>query len=103
MGIEDPIWGRVIIVLFFITILLMALYFSKYRGREFFSKLSNNEFLRLDETISLSNVSKASLITAYNQKFLIIHGKGQSASISHLPLDNEIRSIKAKHSGDYSK
>ena len=61
MGIEDPIWGKVIIVLFFITILLGALYFSKYRGKEFFSKLSNNEFLKLDETISLSNVSKASL------------------------------------------
>ena len=50
MGIEDPIWGKVIIVLFFITILLGALYFSKYRGKEFFSKLSNNEFLKLEET-----------------------------------------------------
>ena len=102
MGIEDPIWGKVIIVLFFITILLGALYFSKYRGKEFFSKLSNNEFLKLNETISLSNVSKASLITAYNQKFLIIHGKGQSALIKHISLDNHLKSNKANHSEDYS-
>ena len=102
MGIEDPIWGRVIIVLFFIIILLGALYFSKYRGKEFFSKLSNNEFLKLDETISISSISKVSLITAHNQKFLIIHGKGQSASISHLSLDSQLKSNKANHSEDYS-
>ena len=100
MGIEDPIWGRVIIVLFFITILLGALYFSKYRGREFFSKLSNNEFLKLDETISISNVSKVSLITAHNQKFLIVHGKGQNSSISNLSLDDLSSSKIEKHSED---
>ena len=62
---------------------------------------SINTGLTADSTYdTLSNVSKASLITAHNQKFLIIHGKGQSASISHLPLDDELKSNKAKYSGD---
>ena len=87
MGIEDPVWGRIIIVLGFIGILLGFLYFSKLKGKKFFSQLSNNEFLRLDETISISNISKASLISVGSNKFLIVHGRGQSPSIVDLPIN----------------
>ncbi len=86
MGIEDPIWGRLVVVLCFIAILLGILYFSKYKGKQFFAQISNYEFLKLEETISISNISKVSLVTANNQKFLIVHGKGQSPSIR--PLHN---------------
>ena len=86
MGIEDPGWGKIIIVILFITILLGFLYFSKLKGKNFLSQLSNNEFLTINETIAISNVSKASIITAYNSKFLIVHGKGQQASVTSLPL-----------------
>ena len=61
MGIEDPVWGRIVIVLGFIGILLGFLYFSKLKGKKIFSQLSSNEFLKLDETISISNISKANL------------------------------------------
>jgi hypothetical protein len=81
MGIEDPGWGRIIIVIFFIAVLLGFLYFSKNRGKNLFSHLSSNEFLKLDGTIALSNISKASLVSAQNQKFLIVHGRGQSPSV----------------------
>ena len=57
MGIEDPGWGRIIIVIFFIAVLLGFLYFSKNRGKNLFSHLSSNEFLKLDGTIALSNIS----------------------------------------------
>ena len=86
MGIEDPGWGKIIIVIFFITILLGFLYFSKLKGKNFLSQLSNNEFLNINETIAISNISKASIVTAYNSKFLIVHGKGQQASITPLPF-----------------
>jgi hypothetical protein len=88
MGIEDPIWVRIVIVLVFIGILLGFLYFSKLKGKKFFSQLSSNEFLKLDETISISNISKASLISVGSNKFLIIHGRGQSPSIIDLPINN---------------
>ena len=87
MGIEDPVWGRIIIVLGFIGILLGFLYFSKLKGKKLFSQLSNNEFLHLDETISISNISKASLISVGSNKYLIVHGKGQSPSIIDLTFD----------------
>ena len=87
MGIEDPIWGRIIIVLGFIGILLGFLYFSKLKGKKIFSQLSSNEFLKLDETISISNISKASLISVGSNKFLIVHGRGQSSSIIDLPIN----------------
>ena len=86
MGIEDPVWGRIVIVLGFIGILLGFLYFSKLKGKKIFSQLSNNEYLKLDETISISNISKASLISVGDDKFLIVHGKGQSSSIINLPI-----------------
>ncbi len=88
MGIEDPIWGRIIIVLGFLSVLLSFLYISRVKGKTFFSKLSNNEFLKLDETISISNISKASLISVKNDKFLIVHGRGQSPSIINLSNNN---------------
>ena len=56
MGIEDPGWGRIIIVLLFIAILLGFLYFSKNKGKNLFSHLSGSEFLKLDGTIALSNI-----------------------------------------------
>jgi hypothetical protein len=87
MGIEDPVWGRIVIVLGFIGILLGFLYFSKLKGKKFFSQLSSNEFLKLDETISISNISKASLISVGSNKFLIVHGRGQSSSIIDLPIN----------------
>ena len=81
MGIEDPGLGRIIVVIFFIVVLLGFLYFSKNRGKNLFSHLSGNEFLKLDGTIALSNISKASLVSAQNQKFLIVHCRGQSPSV----------------------
>ena len=81
MGIEDPGWGRIIIVIFFIAVLLGFLYFSKNKGKNLFSNLAGNEFLKIDGTIALSNISKASLVSAQNQKFLIVHGRGQSPSV----------------------
>ena len=62
------------------------LYFTRHKGKKFFSQLSANEFLKLDETISISNISKVSLITAIDSKYLIVHGKGQSPSI--ITLEN---------------
>jgi hypothetical protein len=94
MGIEDPGWGRIIIVIFFIAVLLGFLYFSKNRGKNLFSHLSNNEFLKLEGTIALSNISKASLIAAENQKFLIVHGRGQSSSIILLNSENSVSAIE---------
>ena len=88
MGIEDPGWGRIIIVIFFIAVLLGFLYFSKNKGKNLFSHLAGNEFLKIDGTISLSNISKASLVSAQNQKFLIVHGTGQSPSI--ILLNSEV-------------
>ena len=81
MGIEDPGWGRIIIVIFFIAVLLGFLYFSKNKGKNLFSHLAGNEFLKIEGTIALSNISKASLVYDQNQKFLIVHGRGQSPSI----------------------
>ena len=89
MGIEDPVWGRIVIVLGFIGILLGFLYFSKLKGKKIFSQLSSNEFLKLDETISISNISKASLVSVGSNKFLIVHGKGQSPSIVNLPINKQ--------------
>ena len=99
MGIEDPVWGRIVIVLGFIGILLGFLYFSKLKGKKIFSQLSSNEFLHLDESISISNISKASLISVGSNKFLIVHGRGQSPSIVNLPInelaiDNLLQSQK---------
>ena len=94
MGIEDPGWGRIIIVIFFIAILLGFLYFSKNKGKNFFSQLSGNEFLKLDGTIALSNISKASLVSAQNQRFLIIHGRSQSPAIVSLETEVSINAIK---------
>ena len=87
MGIEDPIWGRVVIVLVFIGILLGFLYFSKFKGKKIFSQLSSNEILNLDETIAISNISKVSLISVGSDKFLIVHGRGQSSSIINIPIN----------------
>ena len=97
MGIEDPGWGRIIIVIFFIAILLGFLYFSKNKGKNLFSHISGNQFLKLDGTIALSNISKASVVSAQNQRFLIIHGRGQSPSIILLDSKNYIDVIKKKN------
>ena len=96
MGIEDPGWGRIIIVLFFIAILLGFLYFSKNKGKNLFSHLSGSELLKLDGTIFLSNISKASLVSVQNQRFLIVHGKGQSPFIIELNSENSIHAIEKK-------
>ena len=56
MGIEDPGWGKIIIVIFFIIILLGFLYFSKLKGKNFLSQLSNNEFLTIQNQAGLSEV-----------------------------------------------
>jgi hypothetical protein len=96
MGIEDPGWGRIIIVIFFIAVLLGFLYFSKNKGKNIFSHLAGNEFLKLDGTIALSNISKASLVSAENQRFLIVHGRGQSPAIVSLETEVSINAIKKK-------
>ena len=88
MGIEDPVWGKIIIVLGFIAVLIGLLYFTRLKGKKIFSQLSSNEYLRIDETISISNISKVSLITAINSKYLIVHGRGQSPSIITLQTDD---------------
>tara|TARA_Y100000589_G_scaffold238397_1_gene225798 strand:+ start:180 stop:485 length:306 start_codon:yes stop_codon:yes gene_type:complete len=97
MGIEDPGWGRIIIVIFFIAILLGFLYFSKNKGKNLFSHISGNQFLKLDGTIALSNISKASVVSAQNQRFLIVHGRGQSPSIILLDSKNYIDVINKKN------
>ena len=97
MGIEDPGWGRIIIVIFFIAILLGFLYFSKNKGKNLFSHISGNQFLKLDGTIALSNISKASVVSAQNQKFLIVHGRGQSPSIILLDSKNYIDLVNKKN------
>jgi hypothetical protein len=61
--------------------------FFKTQREKFFPQLSSNEFLKLDETISISNISKASLISVGSNKFLIVHGRGQSSSIIDLPIN----------------
>ena len=94
MGIEDPGWGRIIIVIFFIAVLLGFLYFSKNKGKNLFSHLAGNEFLKIDGTIALSNISKASLVSAQNQKFLIVHGRGQIPSIILLNSEVSINAIE---------
>jgi len=86
MGIEDPGWGKIIIIVCFIVILLGFLYFSKIKGKKFLSRFSGNEYLNINETIAISTISKASIITAHNSKFLIVHGKGQQASITPLSM-----------------
>ena len=98
MGIEDPGWGRIIIVMLFIAILLGFLYFSKNKGKNLFSHLSGSEFLKLDGTIALSNTSKASLVSAQNQKFLIVHGRGQSPSVILLNSKDAINAIETNKS-----
>ena len=98
MGIEDPGWGRIIIVMIFIAILLGFLYFSKNKGKNLFSHLSGNEFLKLDGTIALSNISKASLVSVQNQKFLIVHGRGQSPSVILLNSKDAINAIETNKS-----
>ena len=98
MGIEDPGWGRIIIVLLFIAILLGFLYFSKNKGKNLFSHLSGSEFLKLDGTIALSNISKVSLVSAQNQKFLIVHGRGQSPSVILLNSKDAINAIETNKS-----
>ena len=103
MGIEDPGWSRIIIVLFFIAILLGFLYFSKNKGKNFFSHLSGNEFLKLDGTIALSNISKASIVSTQEQSFLIVHGRGQSPSIVFLNSENSKNLIKKKNIDEVSK
>ena len=97
MGIEDPGWGRIIIVIFFIAILLGFLYFSKNKGKNLFSHISGNQFLKLDGTIALSNISKASVVSAQNQRFLIVHGRGQSPSIILLDSKNYIDVVNKKN------
>ena len=97
MGIEDPGWGRIIIVIFFIAILLGFLYFSKNKGKNLFSHISGNQFLKLDGTIALSNISKASVVSAQNQSFLIVHGRGQSPSIILLDSKNYIDVVNKKN------
>ena len=97
MGIEDPGWGRIIIVIFFIGILLGFLYFSKNKGKNLFSHISGNQFLKLDGTIALSNISKASVVSAQNQRFLIVHGRGQSPSIILLDSKNYIDVVNKKN------
>ena len=97
MGIEDPGWGRIIIVIFFIGILLGFLYFSKNKGKNLFSHISGNQFLKLDGTIALSNISKASVVSAQNQRFLIVHGRGQSPSIILLDSKNYIDVFNKKN------
>ena len=97
MGIEDPGWGRIIIVIFFIAILLGFLYFSKNKGKNLFSHISGNQFLKLDGTIALSNISKASVISAQSQRFLIVHGRGQNPSIILLDPKSYIDEINTNN------
>ena len=111
MGIEDPVWGRIVIVLGFIGILLGFLYFSKLKGKKIFSQLSSNEFLKLDETISISNISKASLISVGSNKFLIgSNGKLISNEFTNelLPVIDSLElglsaSVDAEKAGDIYK
>ena len=72
MGIEDQGWGRIIIVIFFIAVLLGFLYFSKNKGKNLFSHLAGNEFLKIDGTIDLSNISKQVLVCTYLSLSIII-------------------------------
>ena len=92
MGIEDPGLSKIIIVIGFISLLLVALYFSKNKGKGLLSKISPNNILFIDETVAISNISRASIVSANNLKFLVIHGKGQSPSITPLSQNIEYNS-----------
>ena len=92
MGIEDPGLGKIILVLGFISILLVGLFFAKRNGSNFITKLNNNKFLKLEETISISSHDRVSIVTAVNSKYLIIHGKGHQPNvtlINNTPLKQE--------------
>jgi len=85
MGIEDPGWSRIIIVVGFLAVLLVVLYYSRSRGKGILSKFNSNQHISLEETIAISNISRASIIVADKSRFLVIHGKGQSPTVSILP------------------
>ena len=85
MGIEDPGWSRIIIVIGFLAVLLAILYYSRNRGKGILSKFNSNQYITLEDTIAISNISRASIIVADKSRFLVIHGKGQSPTISILP------------------
>ena len=80
----------------------MVLYFSKNRGEKSFLYISGNQFLKLDSTIALSNISKASLVSAQNQRFLIVHGRGQSPSIILLNSKNYVNAIETSKNDEGS-
>ena len=82
MGIEDPGLGKIILVLGFISILLVGLFFAKRNGSNFITKLNNNKFLKLEETISISSHDRVSIVTADNSRYLIIHGKGHQPNVT---------------------
>jgi hypothetical protein len=85
MGIEDPGWSRLIIVIGFLAVLLAGLYYSRSRGKGILSKFTSNQYISVEETIAISNISRASIIIADSSRFLVIHGKGQSPTLSILP------------------
>ena len=92
MGIEDPGLGKIILVLGFISILLVGLFFAKRNGSNFITKLNNNKFLKLEETIAISSQDRISIVTADNSRYLIIHGKGHQPNltlINNTPLKQE--------------
>ena len=84
MGIEDPGLGKIILVLGFISILLVGLFFARRNGSNFITKLNNNKFLKLEETISISSQDRVSIVTADNSRYLIIHGKGHQPNVTLL-------------------
>ena len=92
MGIEDPGLGKIILVLGFISILLVGLFFARRNGSNFITKLNNNKFIKLEETISISSQDRVSIVTADNSRYLIIHGKGHQPNVTllkNIPLKQE--------------
>jgi len=89
MGIEDPGWSKLIIVIAFLAFMILVLYYVKSRGRGFLSKLNQNTFLSIEETIAISNTCRASIITADQSRFLIIHGKSHTSTAVKLPKNKK--------------
>ena len=52
MGIEDPGWSKVIIVIAFLAFMILTLYYVKGQGRGLITKLHQNKLLSIEETIA---------------------------------------------------
>jgi hypothetical protein len=97
MGIEDPGWSKVIIVIAFLAFMILTLYYVKGQGRGLITKLHQNKLLSIEETIAISNICRASIITADQSRFLIIHGKGQTSTAVMLSnKDNHVTNLNNK-------